>query len=159
MVVVICGVAGAGKTTVGELLAQKLGCRFIEGDDFHSAGNIEKMRRGIPLNDEDRQSWLDRLRELIGKIDNGVVACSALKKKYRDRLRVHAGVKFVLLRGDFELIARQLQTRRGHFFDPALLRSQFTDLEEPRDDEDAIAVALGCPPNEIVAEIIARLGL
>lgn len=159
MIVVVCGVAGSGKTTIGELLADELGWRFFDADDFHSPNNIEKMRSGTPLTDEDRQSWLATLRELIGKIDNGVVACSALKKEYRDRLRVSDSMKFVLLRGSFELVSRQLQKRRGHFFDPKLLRSQFADLEEPRDATDGILIELGRSPNELVDEIRTRLGL
>lgn len=159
MIIVLGGVAGSGKTTTGKLLAQKLGWEFYEGDDFHSPENVEKMQRGVALTDQDRQSWLEALRDLIGKIDRGVVACSALKKKYRDRLRVHEQVRFVLLRGDFEIVSRQLQNRRGHFFDPDLLRSQFADLEEPRDEADAIVIELGRSPNELVEEIRTRLGL
>ena len=159
MVVVICGVAGAGKTTVGKSLARQLGWRFFDADDFHSPANIDKMRRGVPLTDEDRQSWLDELRAAICKIDNGVVACSALKKKYRDRLRVNEKMKIVLLSGDFDVVAQQLENRRGHFMNPALLQSQFDDLEPPADEQDAITIALGRSPNEIANEIRARLGL
>ena len=159
MIVVICGVAASGKTTVGKLLAQELGWQFFDADDFHSPENIAKMQRGVGLTDEDRQSWLARLRDLINNIDNSVVACSALKKKYRDELRVNAQVRFVMLRGDFETIARQLQKRHGHFFDPTLLRSQFADLEEPRSDDDALVVDLGRAPNELATEIRTRLAL
>ena len=163
MIVIVFGVFGAGKTTVGKLLAEELGWRFYEADDFHSPVNIDKMHRGIPLTDEDRWSWLEKLRELIkrcvGSHENAVLACSALKRAYRKRLRVSAQVKFVFLRGDYALIAKQLGHRRGHFMDPALLRSQFADLEEPQPDEDAVTVELGRSPQELVEEIKTKLHL
>src|SRR4051812_39121546 len=113
MVVIIFGVSGAGKTTLGQLLACELGWNFYEGDDFHSQANREKMHAGIPLSDEDREPWLESLRELIARAldaqENAVLACSALKKSYRSKLRVSDAVKFVYLRGSYHLIARQLQ--------------------------------------------------
>jgi gluconokinase len=119
VIVIIFGVSGAGKTTIGELLARELGWHFYEADDFHSQGNIEKMRHGVPLTDEDRWPWLENLRELIKRCDaageNAVLACSALKEAYRRRLRVNADVTLVFLRGDYALIAGQLRYRRGHF--------------------------------------------
>ena len=136
MVVIILGVSGAGKTTIGKLLAEDLGWQSYEADDFHPRANIDKMRRGIPLTDEDRWPWLDSLREQIKKCiearQNAVLACSALKRAYRQHLRVNAEVKLVFLRGDYALIAEQLRHRRGHFMNPALLKSQFADLEEPQ---------------------------
>ena len=162
MVVIIFGVSGAGKTTVGKLLAEELGWHFYEGDDFHPAANIEKMRHEIPLNDEDRQPWLEKLRELIERLlaakEDAVLACSALKEKYRRQLRVNAEVKFVYLRGDFALIADRLRHRAGHFMQPTLLQSQFADLEEPQPAEDAIVVDLARTPHELTQEIRARLG-
>src|ERR1700675_3361717 len=126
------GVTGAGKTTVGRLLAQELGWEFEEGDDFHSAANIEKMRRGIPLSEEDRQPWLERLRAEIAKHDaegrNLVLACSALRRSYRTILTVGTGVKFVYLKGDAKRIAERLKMRRGHFADEKTLSAQFADL-------------------------------
>ena len=108
MIIIVFGVSGAGKTTVGKLLARELGWQFLEADDFHPAANIEKMRRGHPLTDEDRWPWLDRLREQIEQLlsagENAVLACSALKRAYRDRLRVSDEVKFVFLRGDYALV-------------------------------------------------------
>jgi len=129
MVVIIWGVSGAGKTTIGELLAQELGWKFYDADNFHPVANIDKMQRGEPLTDEDRQPWLQSLREAITRSlaanENAVLACSALKRKYRELLRVNADVKFVFLHGSRARIADQLKQRRGHFIDPALLDSQF----------------------------------
>jgi gluconokinase len=161
--VVIFGVSGAGKTTVGKLLVEDLGWRFLEGDDFHPRANIDKMRRGIPLTDEDRWPWLKILRERIKKCveahDNAVLACSALKRAYREHLRVSGDVKFVFLRGDYALIAEQLRHRRGHFMNPELLRSQFADLEEPQPSEGVLTIKLGRTPQELVEEIKIKLGL
>ena len=163
MIVVIFGVSGAGKTTVGKLLAQDLGWQFLEADEFHPAANIEKMRSGIPLTDEDRWPWLENLREQIKRhiaaSENAVLACSALKRAYRERLRISEEVKFVFLRGDYALIAKQLRRRRGHFMNPKLLRSQFADLEEPAPDEDALTIVLGRTPQEFVKEIKTKLHL
>ena len=133
---IILGVSGAGKTTLGKLLARELGWAFYEADDFHSPANVEKMHAGIRLTDEDRSPWLESLRELVQRClaagENAILACSALKKAYRQHLRVNSEVKLVYLRGDFTLISDQLRHRRGHFMNPALLRSQFNDLEEPQ---------------------------
>jgi gluconokinase len=161
MVVIVWGVAGVGKTTVGKLLTDELGWKFIEADDFHPAANIEKMKRGEPLTDKDRQPWLQRLRKRIDQSlsagENAVVACSALKKKYRDLLRVNANVVFVFLRGSRERIAEQLKSRRGHFFDPRLLGSQFADLEEPKSMDDSQTVELSKTPGDSVEKIKASL--
>jgi gluconokinase len=163
MVVIIFGVSGGGKTTLGKLLAQKMGWAFYEGDDFHPSVNVDKMRNGIPLTDNDRQSWLAKLRELVEKAlaagENAVLACSALKRKYRDGLRAGAQVRFVFLHGDREQIAKQLRQRRGHFMDPALLDSQFADLEEPTPAEHAAVIELGRNPDALVDEIRRALGL
>jgi len=164
MIVIVFGVSGAGKTTIGKLLAHELGWHFYEADDFHSpAANIEKMRSGPPLTDEDRWPWLENLRQLIKRSleagENAVLACSALKRAYRERLDVSDEVKFVFLRGDYALIEKQLRQRRGYFMNPELLRSQFADLEEPKPDEDVITVELGRSPQELVEEIKAKLHL
>jgi len=163
VIVIVFGVSGAGKTTIGKLLAQKLGWRFYEADDFHSQANINKMRRGIPLTDADRWPWLESLRQLIERSleasENAVLACSALKRAYRERLRVSDEVKFVFLRGDYALIEKQLRRRHGHFMNPELLRSQFADLEEPKPDEDVVTIELGHTPQEIVDEIKTELPL
>ena len=163
MIVIVFGVSGAAKTTIGKLLAEQLGWRFYEGDDFHPRANIEKMRSGRPLTDEDRWPWLERLREQITRSiaakENAVLACSALKRAYRDRLRVSDDVKFVFLRGDYALVAEQLRHRRGHFMNPELLRSQFADLEQPEPDEDVLTSELGRTPQELVEEIKTKLRL
>lgn len=161
MFVIIFGVSGVGKTTIGELLARQLGQHFYEADDFHSQANIEKMHRGIPLTDEDRWPWLERLRELIERSvaanESAVLACSALKRAYRECLRVNNQVKFVFLRGDCALVEEQVRRRHGHFVNPALLQSQFDDLEEPKSDEDTLTIELGRTPRELVGEIKAKL--
>jgi len=163
VIVIIFGVSGAGKTTVGKLLASELGWRFIEADDFHPATNMEKMRIGHPLTDKDRWPWLERLRQQIVRSlaagQNAVLACSALKRAYRDRLCVSDAVKFVFLRGDYGLVERQLRSRHGHFMDANLLQSQFDDLEEPQPDENVLTIELGRTPEEIVAKIEAKLNL
>jgi gluconokinase len=161
VIVVVCGVAGVGKTTVGQLLAKELSWEFYDADDFHPVENIDKMRRGIPLTDEDRGPWLERLRQLIEhciKAEmNAVLACSALKKAYRDRLRVSEDVKFVFLRASRARIAAQLQERRGHFVDAAILDSQFDDLEEPREPEPVLTFELMDNVHDLVAQIKTKL--
>jgi gluconokinase len=163
VVIIIFGVSGAGKTTVGELLARELAWQFYEADDFHSQANIEKMRRDIALTDEDRWPWLEDLRELTRRClaagENAVLACSALKQVYRKYLRVSAEVKLVFLRGDYMHVAEQLRHRRGHFMNPDLLRSQFADLEEPPPEEEVLTIQLGRPPRELVEEIKTKLHL
>jgi gluconokinase len=163
VIVIVFGVSGAGKTTIGRLLAEELGWRFYEADDFHPRANIEKMRSGCPLTDEDRWPWLERLREQITRSlaakENAVLACSALKRAYRRCLRVNDDVKFVFLRGDYALIQNQLGHRRGHFMNPVLLNSQFADLEDPAADGGTITIQLGRSPQEVVEEIKAKLGL
>jgi gluconokinase len=161
VIVIVFGVSGAGKTTIGKLLAQEPGWHFYEADDFHSQANINKMRRGIPLTDEQRSPWLESLRHLIKRSlevgENAVLACSALKRAYRERLSVSHEVKFVFLRGDYALIEKQLRRRHGHFMNPELLRSQFADLEEPKTDEDVVTIELGRTPEELVKEIKVKL--
>jgi gluconokinase len=163
VIVIVFGVSGAGKTTIGKLLAQELGWRFYEADDFHSQTNINKMRSGIPLTNDDRSPWLESLRQLIKRSleagENAVLACSALKRAYRQRLRVSDDVKLVFLHGNSALIEKQLRRRRGHFMNPALLSSQFSDLEEPQQGEGVLTVELGRTPHELVKEIKGKLHL
>ncbi|GAA2416267.1 gluconokinase [Streptomyces glaucosporus] len=159
-VVVVMGVAGTGKTTIGPLLADRLGVPYAEGDDFHPAANIAKMTAGQPLTDEDRLPWLDdigawaRGREGLG----GVVSCSALKRSYRDRLRAAApGVVFVHLAGDRRLIEDRMSHREGHFMPTALLDSQFATLQPLEPDEPGFAVDVSGSPEEIAERAAAAL--
>jgi len=163
MVLILFGVSGAGKTSVGQLLAQRIGWKFFDADDFHSQANIDLMKKGIPLEDEQRWPWLETLRDLIQKEEkerkNVVLACSALKKSYRDCLNLGPQVRFVYLRGDYDLIANQIRHRSDHFMPAALLQSQFATLEEPEATENVITIQTGRPVCELVAEIVSRLGL
>ena len=159
MVIVVMGVSGSGKTTVGKLLAEALGAEFAEGDAYHPPQNVEKMRRGIPLEDADRWPWLERLSAEIdrwlaaGKIV--VLACSALKQHYRDVLtKGRPGVRFVYLKGDDALLHARLERRRGHYMPASLLASQIAALEEPA---DAITVDVAGSPEAIASEILAKL--
>jgi len=160
MIVAVMGVTGSGKTTVGSLLAKQLGCEFADADSFHSAANVEKMKRGIPLGDADRAPWLASLREAIeqwiAKGKDVVLACSALKKDYRNQLSVSSEVKFVYLKGSYDLIDQRLRLRHGHFATDTILAGQFADLEEP---DDAITVEIDQSPEAIVAEIRRKLGV
>ena len=162
MVIVLMGVSGSGKTTVGRALAADLGWGFVEADDFHSRENVEKMRSGVPLDDEDRWPWLRALRKRIdpacGREENIVLACSALKQEYRDYLALNdpACVRYVYLHGSEELIRSRLAERKGHFMDPALLRSQFEALEPPG---GTVQVDIEPAPEMIAAEIRHKLGL
>ncbi|MFP4344504.1 MAG: gluconokinase [Anaerolineales bacterium] len=161
MVIVLMGVAGAGKTTIGKRLSRRLGWSFYEGDDFHPPENVEKMRQGIPLTDEDRVPWLRALHRLVQRLlernEDAVLACSALKQSYRERLmRGDEGVRFVYLKGSYDLIRHRLQSREGHYADADLLDSQFGALEEPA---GVVTVEVSRPPDEVVETIITRLGL
>ncbi len=160
MIVVLMGVTGCGKTTVGTLLAEELGWQFLDGDDFHPPSNVAKMRSGHPLEDEDRQEWLDRLSDEAARQHTAggslILACSALKRAYRERLRRgNPGMVFVYLRGAPALIRARLEARRGHYMDPALLDSQFEILEEP---EDGVVVDVDRIPERIVAAIREAIG-
>ena len=163
LVLILMGVAGAGKTTVGTLLAHKLGWQFADADDFHPRDSIEKISRGIPLNDSDRAPWLAAMRSAIlqwsAAGENVVLACSALKRGYRDELRA-GPVRFVCLKGSYALLLERLRLRHGHFADEKILASQLATLEQPGNDEqDAISVAIEETPQAIVSKIIANLKL
>jgi gluconokinase len=159
MFIIVMGVSGVGKTTIGTALAKDLGWSFADADEFHPRANVEKMSRGIPLNDEDRQPWLEAIRaymiERMNKGESGVVTCSALKQKYRDVLQVNDDVKFVYLKGDYDLILKRMQTRQ-HFMKPEMLKSQFEALEEPK---DAVVVSVEEEIGKIVEMIKRELRL
>jgi gluconokinase len=159
MIVIIMGVTGVGKTTVGQLLAEKTGWPLRDADTYHSPANVEKMRAGIPLTDDDRWPWLDRLNALLREADSrgesAILACSALKQRYRDRLQKGLqSVRWVYLKGDIELIRSRLRERKGHYMNPALLQSQFDALEPPR---DALSVDVGDEPAAIAQRVLAAL--
>lgn len=162
MIIVLMGVSGSGKTTVGKELARQLGWTFVDADDFHPPANVEKMHRGIALTDEDRRPWLaaihQRLLEAARRGENVVLACSALKHEYRDYLQHEEPERifFVYLRGSEELIRERLAVRKGHFMNPNLLHSQFETLEPP---ENAAQVDIAPPPDQIAAEIRRKVGL
>ncbi len=159
MIIILMGVSGVGKTTVGQLLAQELGLPFFDGDDFHSPDNIAKMQRGEPLSDGDRTPWIESLQEFIQTLlkrgEGAVIACSALRTAYRQRLSGDREVvKFVLLKGSYDLIRQRLDQRRGHFMAASLLDSQLKSLEAP---EDSLVVEVDATPAEIVEEIVEQL--
>jgi gluconokinase len=155
MIVILMGVSGAGKTTVGEVLARRTGWALYDADDFHSPENIARMRSGVPLTDEDRWPWLDRLngvlRDTERKGASAILACSALKLRYRDRLAQGlADVRFVHLRGSFELIKQRIDARKGHYMTGQLLQSQFAALEAP---EDALTIDVAGTPEELADQV------
>ncbi len=162
MIVVLMGVSGSGKSTIGKVLAEQLEWTFVEADDYHPPANVEKMRRGQPLTDEDRRPWLRELRDRIdaacARGENVVLACSALKHAYQDYLERNEPecVQYVYLHGSEELIRQRLAARKGHFMNPTLLHSQFEALEPPA---DAIRVDIAPAPEIIAAEVKKKLGL
>ena len=161
MTIIVFGVSGAGKTVVGKHVAQQLGWTFYDADDFHSPENVEKMRQGIPLTDDDRWPWLDRLRQLILESQSSaepiVVACSALKLDYRQRLSAGRDVRFVYLKADPKRIAARLRDRSGHFMNPDLLASQFDALEEPAGHENVIVVDAADTLDAIALQVQAAI--
>jgi gluconokinase len=157
MIILVMGVTGSGKTTVGKMLASRLGWVFLDADNFHSAENVEKMRRGIPLSDADRGPWLAAIHaELVkcsGEKVDAVLACSALKESYRERLVAGVEMRIVYLKGTYGEIAARLQRRTGHFAGDGILAGQFADLEEP---QGALVVRIG-DAKEIVGVVLREL--
>lgn len=159
MIIVVMGVAGSGKTTIGTMLAEALHCAFVEGDTFHPAANIEKMSRGIPLTDADREPWLAAIHaRILAAEQRGeclVVGCSALKQQYRDFLNRGTHIIWVYLKGAEELIAARIAHRREHYMKAGMLPSQFADLEEPG---DALVADISRPPEVILDDLLQQLG-
>jgi gluconokinase len=156
--IVIMGVSGCGKSSVGAELAAQLGCRYMDGDDLHPAANVEKMRAAVPLTDEDRWPWLDRVAQVLRVEAPVIVGCSALRRAYRDRIRNGVGgpVRFVHLAGSRDIIAARMAKRTGHYMPTALLDSQFATLEPPGPDE-AVTVDIDRPLPAILAAIVDHL--
>lgn len=155
---VIMGVSGCGKSSVGEGLAALLGVPYRDGDDLHPPANVEKMRAGVPLTDEDRWPWLDRVAEVLRAEAPVIVGCSALKRRYRDRIRQAGAVTFVYLEGSRDLIASRMAERKGHYMPLSLLDSQFAALEAPGPDE-AVAVSIDQPLQGILDDILRKTAL
>lgn len=157
-VLVVMGVSGTGKTTVGKLLAKKLKYPFFDGDDFHPKENIEKMKAGQPLTDEDRKEWLLRLNQVARehRHTGAIICCSALRKNYRSLLRAGVGtcMEFIYLNGSFELIKSRLEARKDHFMPIELLKSQFETLEPPT---RAITISISKEPDQIIKEIVGQI--
>ncbi len=159
MFLIVMGVSGSGKTTIGRLLSERLGIAFYDADDFHPPANVAKMAAGIPLTDEDRSGWLAALAAVIRKglasDESGIIACSALKESYRSVLRVVPDqVKFIYLRGGYALILSRMQARNDHYMKPGMLQSQFSALEEP---EGILTVDISLAPDVIVDLIVDQL--
>jgi gluconokinase len=164
VVIIIMGVSGSGKSTIGPMLAARLHWEYEDGDWFHPAANVDKMHSGIPLTDDDRRPWLGAIADSIDRTrrigEHSVIACSALKRRYRDVLiGERRDVRLVYLKGDEALIARRIATRHEHFMPRSLLHSQFEALEEPGPDENPVTVSIESAPREIVARILSSLHL
>ena len=161
---IVMGVSGSGKSTIGEMLAERLGWTFEDGDRFHPESNVAKMSAGHPLTDEDRRPWLQAIANEIDRVcmagERAVIACSALKRAYRDIL-VHGrdDVRIIFLDGTQDLIAARLAARKGHFMPPGLLVSQFRTLEPPAENENPITVSIDAAVETIVDDIVRQLGL
>ena len=160
MVILLMGTTGAGKTTVGKLLAARLGWTFLDADDFHPQANVEKMKHGIPLTDADRLPWLEAIHTELVRLsaagDNVVLACSALKQSYRDQLSAGLEMPIVYLRGSYDEMRRHIERRHGHFAGESILAGQFAELQEP---QDALVLDVSRTPDELSAAVIARLNL
>lgn len=161
--IILMGVSGSGKSTIGAAVAREIKAKFIDGDDLHPRANIQKMASGQPLNDDDRAPWLQRLNDaaysLNHKNESGIIVCSALKRRYRDLLRKdNDNMVFIYLKGSFEVILARLQARSGHFMPTDLLKSQFDALEEPgADEKDVVCVDIDTDVEGVVGRCVAAL--
>jgi len=158
MILIIMGVSGSGKSTLAVKLSEELGWKFYEGDSYHPKENVDKMSRGIPLNDDDRKPWLLELRKIIddhiAKNENAILTCSALKKSYRELLKAGDSVKFIYLKGDFNTIHKRMERRDGHYMKAGMLQSQFDALEEPA---DAVTLDTRISADMLTQMIIAKI--
>jgi gluconokinase len=158
MIFIVMGVSGSGKSTVGKAVSKKFGWRFYEGDEYHPVENVEKMKNGFPLNDDDRLPWLISLRNIIEqaieKKENIVISCSALKEAYRKILKVNDEVRFIYLKGSYDLIRKRMEARENHFFKPDMLKSQFDTMEEP---DDAVVIDISGSTQKIIDDAIAKI--
>ncbi|WP_415721134.1 gluconokinase [Photobacterium ganghwense] len=160
--IIVMGVCGSGKSTVGERIAQVLNAKFIDGDDLHPRANILKMASGTPLNDDDRAPWLIRIRDAAYSLENknetGVIVCSALKRQYRDQIRDgNQSVRFVFLDGDRDMIMARMKARKGHFMRESMVNSQFATLERPDAEPDVVTVSIDGSIEEVVEQAIHAL--
>ena len=153
--IIVMGVSGCGKSTMGDLIAKHLGFHFYDADDFHPEGNKEKMANGVPLSDSDRRPWLEQLAQLLTKEPESVLACSALKESYRKLIDPEKQYHWVYLKGSRDLIFNRMNARKNHFMKPYMLDSQFATLEEPK---NAITVSIEKQPEEILEEVLGALG-
>ncbi|CAH0525069.1 gluconokinase [Vibrio hippocampi] len=160
--IVVMGVCSSGKSTIGELLAKRLNTKFIDGDDLHPKENVQKMSAGIPLTDEDRTPWLNRVNDAIYSVESKgesmVLVCSALKKQYRDLIRQgNQSVMFVFLDGSIELVKERISQRNGHYMKPEMVDSQFAALEKPYDECDVITVNIDQSVPDLINECLLKL--
>ncbi|MGF1724433.1 gluconokinase [Photobacterium nomapromontoriensis] len=161
--IIVMGVCGSGKSTIGERVASAMGAKFIDGDDLHPRANIQKMASGNPLNDDDRAPWLERIRDaaysLESKNEVGIIVCSALKLKYREQIREgNTSVQFLFLDGDYELILARMKARSGHFMRETMVNSQFETLERPENEPGVAIVSIDCSIDEVVERAVVALG-